>query len=160
DSGSIPRSKLGEPADGDHNVEQRHALPVLKRLGLHGLTDHSDLLSHLSDEALHDHGDDRRAYELPEHGLDVSSELSGRLAGRLQILDERRGYPAVRTDLHARREIGLIPYEDLQTVRRTYEVVGSIRHLAADIRRHQAVVAHAPGKHERNREQSGRERSN
>src|SRR5690606_19467820 len=47
--------KLCKASDGDHHIEDRHAVTKLQRFRFHGLADHSHLLLRFSDESLDDH---------------------------------------------------------------------------------------------------------
>ena len=82
--------KVGEPADDDHQVQHRHALPIRERLRLRGLADDADLLRIGTDEPRDDHGDDRVADVLRQRLFDVARQRGRVLAERRQVLDERR----------------------------------------------------------------------
>ena len=86
----LPSAKSVKPADGDHQVEQRHALAIGERLRLRRFPDDADLLGIGADESAHDHGDDRIPDILGQHLLDVARQGRRILAERGQVLEERR----------------------------------------------------------------------
>src|SRR5215831_9018879 len=123
DGRRVPVGEVGESADRDHDVEQRHVLAIRERLRLLRFADHADLLAIRSDEGRDDHRDDRVPDVLRERLLDVARKSRRVFAERREILDERACDLAVGADRDDHRDLRIPPHDDVHRVERADEIV-------------------------------------
>jgi hypothetical protein len=114
--------EVGEAADRDHDVEERHPLPVRQGLRARRLAHDSDLLA-VGAVELRDQDRHHRIADEPAHRfLDVARELGRSLADGVQVLDQRDADLAIRAHRHGRRQVWVAPDSDLQGVERADQV--------------------------------------
>src|SRR3569832_1613215 len=112
----------GEAADGDHHVEQGHALTIRQGLRLGRLAHHADLLAVRTHETPHqDHH--QLIFNIFREGLlHLARDLRGRLAADRQIFHQGARDLAVRADDDAGGNLGVAPDEDVQGITRSHQI--------------------------------------
>ncbi len=126
DLAAIACRKLAETADREDGIEHGHAFAIRNRLGRGDLPEHPHLAEG-ADGVGDDDVDLRRTDVLRKHGFDVPRQLRGRLADGDHVLDQRGRNLAVGSHRHGRRQLGIAPDEDLQTVAWADDVLAADR---------------------------------